>query len=42
VDGNGDGLAVADVGAIEVVPFGWIFGDGFESASTGAWSSSSP
>lgn len=42
MDGDGDGLAVADAGAVEVVPPGWIFGDGFESGSDSAWTSSTP
>ena len=36
VDGDGDGTAVCDIGAIEYR--GPIFGDGFESGNTLAWS----
>jgi hypothetical protein len=39
-DGNGDGVAACDSGAVEAQPP--IFVDGFESGDTGAWSSTVP
>ncbi len=38
-DGDGDGIAVCDIGAVEV---GGIFGDGFETGDTSAWSAVVP
>ncbi len=39
-DGDGDGLAVCDSGAVEY--HGLIFADGFESGNSSAWSATSP
>lgn len=40
-DGDGDEVAVCDVGAFELAPI-LIFADGFESGDTGGWSFSVP
>jgi hypothetical protein len=40
-DGDGDEVAVCDVGAFELAPI-VIFADGFESGDTGGWSYSVP
>ena len=41
-DGNGDGVAVCDSGAVEVIYDGLPFSDGFESGDTSAWSVAVP
>lgn len=41
-DGNGDGVAVCDSGAVEVLFEGPVFADGFESGDTSAWSVTVP
>ncbi len=40
-DGDGDGQATSDTGAVESIP-GWIFSDDFESQDTFAWSATAP
>jgi hypothetical protein len=42
LDGDGDGLAVVDRGAFELVPAAMIFADGFETRDTDRWSAASP
>jgi hypothetical protein len=42
VDGDGDGMAVCDIGAFEFQGQGLIFGDGFESGATTSWTSTVP
>lgn len=39
VDGDGDGIALCDMGSIEA---GGVYGNGFESGSTTAWGSATP
>jgi hypothetical protein len=41
-DGNGDGSAVCDSGAVELLAPGLPFSDGFESGDTSAWSVTVP
>lgn len=41
LDGDGSAGAECDIGAYELVPAGFLFGDGFESGDATAWSSQS-